>query len=139
VPDDDLVDLPDGVSVAGVIWSRQIALLRFWLSQNTAALGIPLAVAVLALGLLGVLLLRPAKTGPAISMGGRVVSEVPPPDQQYYNDAWIVVELDDGKRITAKVPLTQTCRLGDRVVAARTPTGIGNSYTLERCAKVGIK
>ena len=120
-------------------WSRKFALFRFWLSQNKAALGIPLVVAVLALGLLVFLLLRPAKTGPAISMGGRVVSEVPPPDQQYYNEAWVVVELDDGKRITAKVPLTQTCRLGDRVVAARTPTDVGPIYTLQRCAKAGEK
>lgn len=116
-------------------WNRRIAMYRFWLSEHPGVLGISLATLVLTAIILGFGALQPRTTGPVEEIIGRVISEMPPTDPQYYAVTRVVVELADGVRFTARPPITQTCRLGDQVVVARRQAGVGRDHQLLSCSR----
>jgi hypothetical protein len=118
-------------------WDQRITAFRFWLSDNGAAFGIPVAVAAIGLILFLVFGLVTSVTGPPTGPGqelaGRVISSVPPVDPRYYNQANVLVELTNGMRLTLGVPPTQTCLPGAAAVVTRTPTKGGQVHYLKSC------
>jgi hypothetical protein len=121
-------------------WAQRIATFRFWLSDNGASFGVPVALLaiglILALGLFAITSVTGPATGPGQEMAGRVISTIPPADPADYNHANVMVELVDGMRLRLHVPLTQTCLPGAAAVVIRTPIKGSQIHDLKSCAKL---